>query len=191
MRGTLCLPASRLVDRLFEHLVHLRGGRLQRRIVPGPVPHQPHVEFCRRQQLLQIVMEDLRHALAFAILRHGHIERQLLQLPGSVPQFRRALGHFALQRRRQLAQRLFCLPALGDILDEDDEILRPARLVALDGAGQIDPDRTAVPADVAFLNRVMIDPPLQQMLHLDLFGLPVIGKRDLLTGLAEDILGQE
>ena len=55
---------------------------------------------------------------------------------------------------------------------------------------QIDPDGAAVHADVALLNGVMIDAPVEKKLHLFLLRFPVIGKRDLLAGLADDLLGR-
>ena len=92
------------------------------------------MELRRRQHLLQIIVQDFRQALTLAVLGLGHLQRQLLELLRPVLQFRRSLGDPALQRRVQVAQRLLRLLSLGDVLDEDDEILRPARLVSLDRA---------------------------------------------------------
>ena len=57
------------------------------------------MELRRRQHLLQVIVEDFRHALALAILGLRQLERQLLKLPGPM-QLGRPLGDAALQRRR-------------------------------------------------------------------------------------------
>ena len=116
---------------------------LHRRIVLDPVSEQAQMELRRRQDLLQVVVQDLRQAPALAVLRFRQLQRQLLELPGPVLQLRRALGHLALQRRVQLAQGLLRPLALGDIPGDLGEAVELPIFVPQRGNDHVRPEPLA------------------------------------------------
>ncbi len=76
---------------------------------------QVQVKLRRRQDLLQVVVQDLRQLPALAVLRLRQLQGQFLELPGPVLQLRRPLGHFGLQGLGKAVQGFLGLALLRDV----------------------------------------------------------------------------
>jgi hypothetical protein len=70
--------------------------------------------------------------------------------------------------------------ALGDVLDDNDEVLRLSRGIAPERRGQVDPNRRAVLAQVPLFHRVSRDLSGEQLVLVLEVGLQVVGVGDVL-----------
>jgi hypothetical protein len=95
-RTELVRQAAGRVNRLLEQLIYVLGDVLQGLVVLEPAPQNMKVERRGRQDLLQIVVQNLGEAFALAVLRLGQLQRKLLKLVSPVFQHLGPLAEVAL-----------------------------------------------------------------------------------------------
>jgi len=79
--------AARLANGLHEQLFDLPRHSLQRLVILDLVVQHAHLEFRRRQHLLQVVVQNLRQPFSLAVLGPRQFHRQVLKLAGALLQF--------------------------------------------------------------------------------------------------------